>query len=81
MRLSIVADDPGYDFRTSTICRVLFNGEDVTNRCRTADEEEGMVLLLKYNEQKRAFLDPTTQEPAEEILLGKVEIFVPVNGS
>lgn len=78
MRLSICKDDPGYDLEASFSCRVYLDGEDVTFRCFTADEEEGTVWLNKHNDAGESFVDQSTGRIAKETLSGKVEIVLGV---
>ena len=39
MRLSAKQQDSGYDPSTAHGCKILLDGEDITDRCFTADEE------------------------------------------
>lgn len=79
MRLSIREDDPGYDKRAMG-CSVFVDGVEVTNRCFTADEEQGMAWCFKHNEFGNSFPDPdNSNNPAEEVLTGKVIIVLPRN--
>ena len=57
-------------------CKVFVDGVDVTNNCYTADEEEGKAWCRKSNELGNRFIDPATGEVANEVLTGKVEIFL-----
>lgn len=75
MRLSIDKDDRGYSPEAIAHCKVLLNGVDVTNRCFTADEEEGKVWCVKWNELGKAFVDPSGNI-AKEVLEGRVEILL-----
>lgn len=76
MRLSIREDDPGYDPRAIKDCKAFVDGVEVTERCHTADEEEGKVWCFKHNEIGQPFIDQATGKTAEEILIGKVIILV-----
>lgn len=76
MRLSIYEDDPGYDRRALGSCKVFVDGVDVTDNCYTADEEEGKAWCRKRNELGNTFIDPATGEVANEVLTGRVEIFL-----
>ena len=76
MRLSILKNDPGYDFELSNRCKVLVDGVDVTNRCQTADEEEGKAWCLKHDSEGKAFTDHSIGEVAKEVLSGKIEIIL-----
>lgn len=75
MRVSVRKGDLGYKhFDIALNCDVFVDGEAVTDRCHTADEEEGKAYCYLWNEKGKVFLDATKQEAAEEILTGKVEI-------
>ena len=77
MRLSVYSDN----YLETYNCRVLLDGRDVTARCHTADEEQGKVWLYKITEAGWLYVDPENPDrPAEEVLTGKVEIFMRVNG-
>ena len=76
MRLSVRKDDPGYDAEALKDCRAFVDGIEVTDRCVTADEEEGKAWCFKHNEEGRAFVDDATGNPAEEILTGDVVIMI-----
>lgn len=58
--------------------RVLFNGEDVTDRCQFADDTPGQqhAILFKLNAQGQKYVEG--HEAALEIVWGTIE-FVPVD--
>ena len=53
---------------------VMLDNEDITKRCFCVDDEKGTAHCHKVNAEGRFYIDPETQQPAEEILHGKVEI-------
>lgn len=72
MRVSIRQDDPGYNSAVAFNCSILVDGVDVTLRCFTADEEKGIAICYKHNEDGEPYID--LGRMAEETLHGKVEI-------
>lgn len=76
MRLSIREDDPGYDPRAIKDCKAFIDGVEITERCYTADEEEGKAWCFKHNELGEKFIDDATGRAAEEILIGAVVILI-----
>lgn len=51
--------------------RVLFNGVDVSDRCKEADDKTGRVWLYKHNDKGVAYLG-ADGEVATETLYGHV---------
>ena len=83
MRVSVRKEDPGYVEDTVGNCTIFVNGIDVTNRCHTADEEEGKAWCFKHNEENKKIIDPDNDDKiAEEVLTGEVVIMLgrEVNG-
>ena len=77
MRLSVRKDDPGFNQEATLHCSIFVNGVNVTERCHTADEEEGKAWCFKHNELGRPFTDPNFPDRAvEEVLTGKVIILL-----
>ncbi len=76
MRLSVDKDDPGYDSDALQNCKAFIDGVEITERCYTADEEEGKAWCFKLNELGNKFIDEATGEAAKEILIGEVIIMV-----
>ncbi len=76
MRLSADKDDPGYDAEALKDCKSFVDGVEITNRCYTADEEEGKAWCFKLNELGNKFIDDATGEAAKEILSGEVVIMI-----
>ncbi len=72
MRLSVRRDDPGHS-PEALRCRVFVDGVDVTNRCFTADEEEGKAWCYAHNDRGQPYAN-SWGKPVEEVLKGKVEI-------
>lgn len=82
MRVSVRKNDPGYHPMASQFgFKILLNGEDMTCRCHTADEEEGRLYCYDVNDNGHMYIDQLTQLPAEVTLYGKVEIIPLVNGA
>ena len=76
MRISVRKDDPGFHPKAMQ-CTIFVDGVDVTNRCYTADEEQGKAWCFKHNKENRPFLDPDTpNKVAAEVLTGKVVIIL-----
>ena len=80
MRVSVRENDAGYvNYRLGQ--RSFLNGEEVTFKCFTADEERGEVHVFKLNERGVPYYDPREDEIPWEILRGEVRIvlneFVP----
>ena len=59
---------------TGETLHVHLNGDDVTTRCRVADDDAGEVELLVLDADGRAQYDPDTDAPKVEVLEGYVEI-------
>lgn len=76
MRLSVDKNDPGYDSEALKNCRSFVDGVEVTDRCYTADEEEGKAWCFKHNEMGQVFMDSATGEIVKEILVGDVVIMI-----
>ncbi len=75
MRVSVRENDPGYkNINIALSCDIFVNGEAVTARCHTADDEKGKAYCFLWDEKGQVFLNGITKEPAEEVLVGKVEI-------
>ena len=80
MRVSVREEDPGYNLAVAFNCSIIVDGVDVTLRCFTADEEKGIALCYKHDEDGKLYVDSGMM--AEEILHGKVEIeFHKYNGA
>lgn len=58
---------------TGIFLRVLVDGQDVTDRCASADDDTGWALCYRLNEQGRKFQEGG--KAAAEVLTGKV-VFV-----
>lgn len=58
-------------------CRVLLDGEDVTNDAFEFDDREGWVRVYQRNEDGRKFLDPLTRKAAQVRLRGRVTLADP----
>ena len=74
MRISVLSDDPGYDELRSIHTKVFFNAQEIQG-CLTADEEEGSILVLVYDENNRVIIDGNNA--MREILYGDVKIVLP----
>ncbi len=74
MRLSIREGDPGYNWKESIKCKIFVDGEDITDRCFTADEELGEAYVYKPGPDGKAYYDRLTNSIPQETLTGKVEI-------
>ncbi len=73
MRVSLKKNDPGYrNYRPGQ--RSFLNGEEVTFRCFTADEERGEVHVYKLNVRGVPYYDPEKDEIPWEVLKGDVKI-------
>lgn len=73
MRVSVKQDDPGYvNYKPGQ--RSFLDGEEVTFRCFTADEERGEVHVYKLNERGKPYYDADKDEVPWEILRGEVRI-------
>ena len=73
MRVSVKKDDPGYiNYRLGQ--RSFLNGEEVTFRCFTTDEERGEVHVYKLSERGLPYYDADKDEVPWEILRGDVRI-------
>ena len=76
MRLTVRTDDL-VDLYRAIHCTVLVDGVDVTERCHTADDEEGKAWCFKRNADGKLFVDPADPDhAAEEVLTGRVEIIL-----
>lgn len=77
MRISVKKNDPGFN---PAKCLVYLDGEDITQECHTADEEEGKVWVNKKNADGKYFIEscPCCGTPnavvAEEVLVGDVKV-------
>lgn len=81
MRISVRRDDPGYHpMAINGGFQILLDGEDVTNICHTADEEEGRVYGYALNKDGDKYIDPDTGFAAEHVMLGEVEVVKMYNG-
>lgn len=77
MRLSVRESDPGYNHEVTRHCSIFVDGVNVTERCHTADEEEGKAWCFKCNELGQKLVDPDFPDrAAEEVLTGKVLILL-----
>ena len=73
MRVSVRENDPGYvNYKPGQ--RSFLNGEEVTFRCFTADEELGEVHVYKLSERGAPYYDAERDEVPWEILHGEVRI-------
>jgi len=73
MRVSVRKSDPGYpNYRPGQ--RSFLNGEEVTFRCFTADEELGEVHVYKLSERGLPYYDADKDEVPWEVLRGEVRI-------
>lgn len=82
MRVSVRHDDPGYHpMAKNGGFQILLDGEDVTDLCHTADEEEGRVYGYRLNSEGLKYVDPDTGFAAEHVMLGEVEIVKRYNGA
>ncbi len=82
MRVSVKQDDPGYaNYKPGQ--RSFLNGEEVTFRCFTADEEVGEVHVYKLSERGLPYDDADKDEVHWEVLRGEVRIVLNefVNGA
>ena len=71
MRKSVCEDDSGFDNRRY---KVFVDDKEVTNRCHTADEEEGVAYCYALNAEGNKYVDHKTGDVARETLHGKVRI-------
>ena len=76
MRLSVRKEDAGYDPDTCMHAKVFVDGEEVSSRCFTADEEEGKAWCYKLNDEGEKFVRDGIKI-AEEVLTGEVKIVMP----
>lgn len=72
MRMSIRADDPGYENYQRYGRSTVFLGGKEVRFCITADEEEGMVV--RYKTYSDSSLMVANGEIQQETLKGKVKI-------
>lgn len=86
MRVSTRENDPGYEAAIlagwwkhldSGNCKIFVDGVDVTDRCSTADEEQGVAFCYKINEAGQKYVDKDLDQVASQALYGKVEIQIP----
>lgn len=75
MRVSVRKNDPGYKAFLENKGRILvfLDGQPITGRCITADEEEGLVLCNALLDGK-PYLNEEKTEVVTELLEGKVEV-------
>jgi hypothetical protein len=55
--------------------KVLLDGEDVSDYCYMADDQTGEVGLWRRNDAGAFYMDPATNEPAQEVRQGQVVIY------
>lgn len=85
MRVSIRDNDRGYDRAAQAgwwkqhlgKCKVLIDGLDITDKCSTADEEEGVAFCYILDKNNRKYFDFDLGFIAAQALYGKVEIQIP----
>jgi len=80
MRLSCRKDDPGeaeYDRlnREGKCINIYLNGKDCTKFCRTADTDEGFIIVTKTDKNEK-ILQHDDGSIIEETLHGNVEIII-----
>lgn len=60
--------------RLATRARAWLDGREVSNDCVEADDIKGYVRILKRGGHGRFYIDPATNELAEETIQGDVTI-------
>lgn len=76
-RYSIINDDAGYfNFIRHGYggLVVTVDGEEIQNRCITADEEKGEALCHALDDAAEFYLDPDQNETAKEMMRGRVVV-------
>ena len=54
--------------------KVFYDGEDVTDRCKWANDEDGCAYLYKVNDKGQKYIDPEDKTVAAfEIVRGDIE--------
>jgi hypothetical protein len=59
---------------TGEYLHVFVDGDEVTTECDYANDEEGVVRLLRRNADGKRYIDPDTHRAAFEWRTGRVEI-------
>ncbi len=76
MRLSCKKGDPGFSdaLIADRSLHIYLDGKDICCVCHTADEEQGTAHVYMLNDEGKKYYDPETDDVAQEILTGWVEL-------